>query len=44
MKRIAVIVFICTIIPVSVLAYEIPEISGYDMFTSTAQEISTGSF
>lgn len=44
MKRIAVIVFICTIIPVSVLAYEIPEISGYDMFTSMAQEISTGSF
>lgn len=44
MKRIAIIAIICLTIPVSVMAYEIPEISGYDMFSTTAKEIARGGF
>ncbi len=44
MRRITVLVIICFIIPISALAYEIPDIQGYDMFSIAAKEISTGEF
>lgn len=44
MKRIVILTLLFFIIPISVMAYEIPEIKGYGMFSSTAKEISTGGF
>lgn len=44
MKRIVILTLVFFVIPVSVMAYEIPEIEGYDMFSSTAKELSTGGF
>lgn len=44
MKRITVILIVLIIIPTAAFAYKIPEIDGYDMFSETAKEFSTGSF
>lgn len=43
-KCIVIAVFVLVLFDIKVSAYEIPEISGYNMFSETAQEISNGVF
>lgn len=44
MKRIATLAVLFLIVPSVALAYDIPQIEGYDMFSATATELSTGEF